>query len=54
MHNHIIDHEEYQLSLLKASVAKWLAEMEAWEKDPLSPNPFEVKVSSESSHRNCF
>jgi hypothetical protein len=47
MHDHVVNHEEYQLSLPKASVAQWTAEVEAWEKDPSSPNPFEVKVTSE-------
>jgi hypothetical protein len=47
MHDHVINHEEYQLSLPKASVSKWTVEVEAWEKDLSSPNPFEVNVTSE-------
>jgi hypothetical protein len=47
MHDHVMNHEEYQLSLPKASVSKWTVEVEAWEKDLSSPNPFEVNITSE-------
>jgi hypothetical protein len=46
MHDHVVGHEEYQCSLPKASVAQWILDVETWEKDPSTPNPFEVKVTS--------
>jgi len=46
MHDNVIGHEEYQHSLLKASVAQWILDVETWEKDPSIPNPFKVKVTS--------
>jgi hypothetical protein len=46
MHNHVIAHREYEASLPSASITHWMEEVEAWEKDPSQPNPFEVKVVS--------
>ena len=39
MHDHVINHEEYQLTLCMTDVAQWSTEVEAWEKDSLAPNP---------------
>ena len=46
MHDHVIAHREYEASLPSASITHWTEEVEAWEKDPSQPNPFEVKVVS--------
>jgi hypothetical protein len=46
MHDHVMAHHEYEASLPSAAIAHWTEEVEAWEKDPSQPNPFEVKVVS--------
>lgn len=47
MHDHVIAHHEYQATIPPDSIARWTADVEAWEKDPSNPNPFEVTVKSE-------
>jgi hypothetical protein len=47
MYDHVISHAEYERSLPPDSIARWTVEVEAWEKDPSQPNPYEITVISE-------
>lgn len=45
-YDHAVSHSEYETSLPPASIARWTAEVKAWEQDPLQPNPYEFTVIS--------
>jgi hypothetical protein len=49
MYDHVISHSDYEKSLPPASIAHWTAEIEAWERDPSQPNPYELTIISESN-----
>ncbi|RXW17407.1 hypothetical protein EST38_g8431 [Candolleomyces aberdarensis] len=40
----VISHQELEDVLDKGMLASWKIEVEAWERDPSKPNPFEIKV----------
>lgn len=47
MYDHVISHSEYERSLPASSIARWTAEVEAWERDSSQPNPYEFTIISE-------
>ncbi|KAG6828010.1 hypothetical protein H0H92_009670 [Tricholoma furcatifolium] len=44
MADHTIVHMEFSATLPEESVLKWTEEVEAWEKDPTKPNPYDNQV----------
>ena len=40
MYDHVISHSDYERSLPPSSIARWTAEVEAWEWDPSQLNPW--------------
>ena len=45
MAEHVIEHNELTLTLLKGAAERWLSEVEAWEFDQTVPNPYEITVA---------
>ncbi|RXW17173.1 hypothetical protein EST38_g8682 [Candolleomyces aberdarensis] len=43
---HVIAHQELEVSLQSEQVASWQEAVKAWEKDPSKPNPYEMVVKT--------
>ena len=43
---HVIAHQELEVTIDKEQLTHWTEAMLAWESDPTSPNPYEVAVKT--------